>query len=49
MAVTLQCYNKGCGQKFDPADNKSGKRTSAAVEEFSVVVRSIKKFVQSDV
>lgn len=22
----VNCYNKGCGQKFDPSDNSDGKK-----------------------
>lgn len=24
--VLLQCYNRGCGQKYNPSENKEGKR-----------------------
>lgn len=26
MAETVHCYNKGCGQKFDPSNNQEGKK-----------------------
>ena len=25
MAVVIQCYNKGCGQKYNPNENKDGR------------------------
>ena len=25
MSSVLQCYNKGCGQKYDPKENKEGR------------------------
>lgn len=26
MADLVHCYNKGCGQKFDPTNNQEGKK-----------------------
>lgn len=28
MADLVHCYNKGCGQKFDPTNNQEGKKNT---------------------
>lgn len=36
MAETVHCYNKGCGQKFDPNNNQEGKKKNQNVSDQSL-------------